>query len=86
MDDAEPETPIASPPDPPQDPPATSLPHNIEVFLHAVGILLTYGRHLIDTVRQRATAPNACSSPAPPPARTSTSPNRALPRHHRSPH
>ncbi len=48
----------ASPPDPPQDHPATTLPHNISVLLHAVGILLNYGRHLIDTVRQRATAPN----------------------------
>jgi hypothetical protein len=35
-----------------------AVPHNISVFLHAVGILLEYGRHLIDTVRQRATAPN----------------------------
>jgi hypothetical protein len=50
--------PVASPPDPPQDHPATTLPHNIAVILHAVGILLNYGRHLIDTVRQRATAPN----------------------------
>jgi hypothetical protein len=48
----------ASPPDPPQDHPATTLPHNISVILHAVGILLNYGRHLIDTVRQRAAAPN----------------------------
>jgi hypothetical protein len=48
----------ASPPDPPQDHPATTLPHNIAVILQAVGILLDYGRHLIDTVRQRAAAPN----------------------------
>jgi hypothetical protein len=48
----------ASPPDPPQDHPARTLPHNITVILHAVGILLDYGRHLIETVRQRATAPN----------------------------
>ena len=48
----------ASPPDPPQDHPATTLPHNISVILQAVGILLDYGRHLIDTVRDRATAPN----------------------------
>ncbi len=34
------------------------MPHNIEVLLHAVGILLTYGRHLIDTVRLRAATPN----------------------------
>jgi hypothetical protein len=58
MEPVEPPSSVASPPDPAQDPPATTLPHNIEVFLHAVGILLTYGRHLIDTVRQRATAPN----------------------------
>src|SRR5579859_2441586 len=38
--------------------PAASLPHNISVLLHAARTLLTYGRHLIDTVRQRATAPN----------------------------
>ncbi len=50
--------PPASPPDPAQDHPATTLPNNIEVLLHAVGILLTYGRHLVDTVRQRATAPS----------------------------
>jgi hypothetical protein len=50
---------VASPPDPEQDHPATTLPNsNIEVLLHTLGILLTYGRHLIDTVRQRATAPN----------------------------
>ena len=49
---------VASPPDPAQDHPATTPPHNISVLLHAVGILLTYGRHLLDTVRQRATAPN----------------------------
>ena len=48
----------ASPPDPPQDHPATTLPHNIRVLLHTVAILLDYGRHLSDTVRQRATAPN----------------------------
>jgi hypothetical protein len=48
----------ASPPDPPQDHAATTLPHNITVILHAVRILLGYGRHLIDTIRDRATAPN----------------------------
>ena len=59
MDNTVPATPsVASPPDPAQDRPAATLPGNIEVVLHAVGILLTYGRHLIDTVRQRATAPN----------------------------
>ncbi|HTI84282.1 MAG TPA: hypothetical protein VL614_27845 [Acetobacteraceae bacterium] len=58
MEHAEPTSAVASPPDPAQDHPAPTLPHNIEVLLHAVGILLGYGRHLIDTVRHRATAPN----------------------------
>ena len=49
---------VASPPDPAQDHPAPALPNNIEVFLHAIGILLTYGRHLAATVRQRAASPN----------------------------
>src|SRR5579863_10758425 len=57
MDHVVPETPATAPPDPAQDHPAPTLPNNIEVLLHAVGILLTYGRHLVDTVRQRATAP-----------------------------
>src|SRR5579863_5171089 len=52
------ETQIASPPDPAQDRPATTAPNNISVFLHAVGILLAYGRHLVDTIHQRATAPH----------------------------
>ncbi|HLY88774.1 MAG TPA: hypothetical protein VKQ27_07295 [Acetobacteraceae bacterium] len=50
--------PVASPPDPPQDNRDSTVPSNITIFLHAVGTLLTYGRHLLDTVRQRATAPN----------------------------
>ena len=33
-------------------------PNNIALLLHAVRILLDYGRHLLDTVRHRATAPN----------------------------
>ncbi len=49
---------VASPPDPPQDHAGITLPHNITVLLHVVGILVSYGRHLIDTVRHRATAPN----------------------------
>ena len=49
---------ITSPTDPPKDPPATSLPENIEVLLHVARYLLGYGRHLIDTIRQRASAPN----------------------------
>src|ERR1700747_1586601 len=37
---------------------ATSAPSNITALLHAVGVLLTYGRHLVETVRHRATAPS----------------------------
>jgi hypothetical protein len=46
-----------SPPDPPQDRPGNPMPEYVAVMLHAVSILLGYGRHLLDTVRQRATAP-----------------------------
>ena len=48
----------SSPPDPPQDHPATTLPNNIAFLLHAARVLLGYGRHLVATVRHRATAPN----------------------------
>ena len=48
----------ASPPDPPQDHPATTLPNNIAFLLHAVRTLLGYGRHLVATVGRRATAAN----------------------------
>ena len=37
--------------------PAAPVPEYIAVLLHAVGILLGYGRHLLATVRHRATAP-----------------------------
>ena len=47
----------ASPPDPPQDQPGSTMPEYIAVVLHAVGILLDYGRHLLATVQHRATAP-----------------------------
>src|SRR4029077_12548879 len=53
MEPTAPTAPSAHSPDPPQDQCAT----NIEFLLHAARILLDYGRHLIDTVRQRATAP-----------------------------
>ena len=47
----------ASPPDPPQDRPGSTVPERIAFLLHAVGILLGYGRHLLNTVRHRAAAP-----------------------------
>ena len=50
--------PSDAPSEPPQDQCASTLPNNIEVLLHAVRILLGYGRHLIDTISQRASAPN----------------------------
>jgi len=54
----EPTAPTASPPDPPQDHYDPTLPHNNAVVVHAVRTLLCYGRHLIETVRHRATNPN----------------------------
>src|SRR5579859_4470295 len=57
MANAAPETPVAFPSDPPQDHCDHAAPANIGVLLHAVRTLLTYGRHLVDTVRQRSTAP-----------------------------
>lgn len=50
--------PSASLPDPRQDDSGSAQANNIKVLLHAVGILLAYGRHLIETVRHRATASN----------------------------
>src|SRR5579872_1523278 len=47
----------ASQPDPPKDPPATTLPANIGGLLQVARILLDYGRHLVDTLRPRAAAP-----------------------------
>jgi hypothetical protein len=47
----------ASPPDPPQDQPGKTVPEHIAFLLHAVDILLGYGRHLLATAQQRATAP-----------------------------
>ncbi len=47
----------AQPPDPPQDQPGSTMPEYIAFLLHAVGILLGYGRHLLATVERRATAP-----------------------------
>lgn len=54
----EPRAQSASPPDPPQDQCVATPANNIDALLHVVAILLTYGRHLLDTVRQRAAAPN----------------------------
>jgi hypothetical protein len=47
----------ASPPDLPQDQPGSAMPEHIASILHAVNILLGYGRHLLATVRHRAAAP-----------------------------
>ena len=40
------------------EPTAATLPNNVALLLHAARTLLIYGLHLLDTVRQRATAPN----------------------------
>jgi hypothetical protein len=49
----------ASPPDPPQDQPCKTapMPEYVAAVLYAVRTLLGYGRHLLDTVQRRATAP-----------------------------
>jgi hypothetical protein len=47
----------ASQPDPPQDQPGNPVPEYIAALLHAVRILLGYGRHLLATVERRATTP-----------------------------
>jgi hypothetical protein len=49
----------ASPPDPPQDQPGKTapMPEYVAAVLYAVRTLLGYGRHLLDTVQRRATAP-----------------------------
>ena len=48
----------ASPPDPPQVRSSPTIPERIAALLHAVHVLLGYGRHLADTVNQRAAAPS----------------------------
>jgi len=50
-------TAAASPPDPLKDPRTPIASTNVEALLGIVGILLTYGRHLVNTIRQRSTAP-----------------------------
>jgi hypothetical protein len=57
MEPITPAAPSRDHPDPIQEDSAPAIPNNIEVLLHAARILLGYGRHLIDTVRQRAAAP-----------------------------
>jgi len=49
--------PRACPTDPPKDPDATALPPNLARVLRVVQILLTYGRHLADTLARRSIAP-----------------------------
>ena len=58
MEDELPETTPASPPNPPQDQSGktTPVPKYIVALLHALGVLLGYGRHLLATVRHRAAA------------------------------
>ena len=58
MEPVAPPTPVASPPDPPQDRPDHAVPERIAFLLHAARTLLGYGRHLIATVRHRAAAPS----------------------------
>ena len=58
MEPTTPTSAVTAPPDPPKDPPATTLPENIEGLLLFARYLLGYGRHLVDTIRQRAAAPN----------------------------
>jgi hypothetical protein len=45
------------PTDPPQDQPGSAVPEHIAFLLYAVDILLDYGRHLLGTIRHRATTP-----------------------------
>ena len=58
MDTGQQETPQSTPPDPSQDQPRTTMPPRTAFVLNALGIILTFGRHLRDTIRQRAAAPN----------------------------
>jgi len=58
MQSGQQDTPRSTPPDPPQDQAGTTLPPRTAFVLNALGIILTFGRHLRDTIRQRAAAPN----------------------------
>src|SRR5690348_12823320 len=51
------DTPQPTPTDPPQDQPATTMPARTAFVLNALGIILTFGRHLRDTIQRRAAAP-----------------------------
>src|ERR1700749_2122473 len=51
-------SPSGVPSDPPQDDSVPTFASNIAFVLPAARILLGHGRHLVDTIRQRATAPN----------------------------
>lgn len=51
----------ASPPDPQPDRSGSTIPERIAALLHVVRILLGYGRHLAETVKDRAAAPSFTS-------------------------
>jgi hypothetical protein len=57
MEPGAPDTTQPTPPDPPQGQPGNTVPPNIALFLHALSVMLGYGRHLLDTIHQRAAAP-----------------------------
>ncbi len=61
MEPVEPPSSVASLPIPPRDY-GEAIPNNVAVVLHAVDVLIGYGRHLIDTLRQRAAAPKNFSA------------------------
>src|SRR5689334_21610356 len=50
-------TPQPTPTDPPQDQSGTTLPARTAFVLNALGIILTFGQHLLDTIQRRAAAP-----------------------------
>src|SRR5215467_15551796 len=58
METGQQDTPQSTPSDPPQDQAGTTMPARTAFVLNALGIILTFGRHLRDTIRQRAAAPN----------------------------
>src|SRR5579872_3790466 len=58
MEHTAPAAPDDASPDPQQDHPAITLSTNVDLLLHAARILLTYGRHLIETIGRRSTTPS----------------------------